>query len=261
MTPPTERHDDTPDEEAGRRPPATPQVPLEPSGQMREVASWRLTSELVRRFPGAFRVIETHPAGGQYDCLTLLPNDTSRLQRIDLNRVGSVWVHRHNEAWPWRNPWAELVANDDPKDFLDRLCDETPLARPGDIPPTSSATIGYRVVASLLTHAIFGRKHWECRNGCEDTSGYGGGARETLFDRFPGAAERLRVKEPDDLLDQPAYRFWFVLEDDRPVLAFEAMTGIAWTTSGREIDLLAKYRSSNNRIWPVVWDVAGDSLP
>jgi hypothetical protein len=34
------------------------------STQIIEAASWRLTAELVRRYPNRFTVIEMHPAGG-----------------------------------------------------------------------------------------------------------------------------------------------------------------------------------------------------
>ncbi len=38
--------------------------------QLTEIASWRIVSELIRRHPEKFTVIETHPGGGQYDCLS-----------------------------------------------------------------------------------------------------------------------------------------------------------------------------------------------
>jgi hypothetical protein len=36
---------------------------LPPSPQLREALSWKLVSELHRRHPGDFTVIETHPGG------------------------------------------------------------------------------------------------------------------------------------------------------------------------------------------------------
>jgi hypothetical protein len=42
----------------------------------------------VRRYPDHFTVIEMHPGGGQYDCLSLIARDElSNLDRIDLNRA------------------------------------------------------------------------------------------------------------------------------------------------------------------------------
>jgi hypothetical protein len=48
----------------------TPNPDAATSGTFREAASWQLTAELVSRYPDRFMVIETHPAGGMYDCIT-----------------------------------------------------------------------------------------------------------------------------------------------------------------------------------------------
>jgi hypothetical protein len=45
------------------------------------------------RFPQRIEILETHPGGGTYDCLTLvLAPATERCERIDLNRNGSAHV-------------------------------------------------------------------------------------------------------------------------------------------------------------------------
>jgi len=41
------------------------------NSQKREISSWKIVSELMRRFPNKFTVIEAHPSGGTYDCLSL----------------------------------------------------------------------------------------------------------------------------------------------------------------------------------------------
>ena len=46
---------------------------------------WVLASELLARHPDSFRVIETHPFDGFYDCLTIVP--VRGEGRIDINRV------------------------------------------------------------------------------------------------------------------------------------------------------------------------------
>ena len=37
-----------------------------------ELASWTLATEVMRRAPELLRIIETHPGGGQYDCLSMV---------------------------------------------------------------------------------------------------------------------------------------------------------------------------------------------
>ncbi len=79
-----------------------------------EWLSWELAARLVGRHHG-LRVIEDHPGGGQYDCLTIVGMDESqRSFRIDLNRVGSGHVHRGNDnVWSWRRMWNELAMRTD----------------------------------------------------------------------------------------------------------------------------------------------------
>lgn len=67
------------------------------------------------------------------------------------------------------------------------------------------------------------------------------------FDGFPEATERLRTTEASDVTDQPGYRFWFIVRDNRSVAALE-MTGFAWTLDGHRHDILSSpSRSSHNR--------------
>jgi hypothetical protein len=239
-------------------------APAEPSRQIIEAASWRLVAELVRRYPDRFTVIETHPGGGTYDCLTLLDQDkASGLHRIDLNRVGSVFVWPRGSRsgeWVWKGCWSEMVATSDPRELLDRLSEHAGLMPVTRLPPAAPAVVAYRVISAFMAHAVFGRVGWECRNGYLDSSGMSGGLRDEMFEHFPLARQRLAIREADDVLDIPAYRFWFLNREDQPFLAVEAKNGIAWDTSGRETDLFARYRRYH-RIWPVVWSVAGHLLP
>ena len=75
------------------------------SKQVIEALSWKLVSELHRRHPKKFTVIETHPGGGMYDCLCLYAvNESTSI--ASLNRAGSFQVHdeynrniAHEELW------------------------------------------------------------------------------------------------------------------------------------------------------------------
>jgi T3SS (YopN, CesT) and YbjN peptide-binding chaperone 2 len=235
----------------------------EPIKPIVEAASWRLTAEITRRYPNRFSVIETHPAGGTYDCITLLDrNEQSNLSSIDLNRVGSVWVHRKDqEHWTWRGSWAELTVADDPLPLLNRLCQKAGLPDMAHVPRSTPAVVAYRVMAAFLGHTIFGRVRWEWRNGYFDTSGgFGGGRRHELFERFPAARDRLEISKSDDVLGESAYRFWFLLRMEEPHLAIEPVSGISWDSLGRTTDLFARYRQTR-RIWPALWDMAGHLMP
>ena len=96
-----------------------------PSRQMEEIASWRLASEMVRRYPNKLSIIETHPGGGQYDCLTLI-SEVDGIT-IHVNRGGSITIFSEDDrelAVPWSQSWSQnLIAADDLKRPLDQLCE------------------------------------------------------------------------------------------------------------------------------------------
>ena len=232
--------------------------PFQPSRQLLEVASWRLVAELVRRHP-ALRVIETHPGGGMYDCLQVLldPHSNDDRPAIVLNRAGSVHVLGGDTAADayWETFWADYLSADDPRRVLDRLCGLAGLPPVRRLPPSSDATVVYSFIAAFLSSAVFGRDRWECRNGSCDSSL--GSELSTAFAAFPAARARLLERRPGDILDQPAYRFWFLI-DDAPQLCLETC-GQAWDREGNEFDLGALYRT-RRRLWPLVNFVARDLL-
>jgi hypothetical protein len=230
------------------------------SPQLVEVASWRVAAELVRRYPG-LTVIETHPGGGQYDCLSILGPSG----HLDLNRQGSAHVLEpfspDAPGGPWADFWDELAAAPDPKETLDRLCALAGLPAMPVPPPATPASAAYGFVAAFLTHATFGRVRWECRNGYHDSAGMeGSGVNGGLFIPFPAAEEALGRHDDGDVLGQAAYRFWFLLREGKPKLCLEAPTGLAYDLAGAVHDLLALHRSRRHT-WQVVSRVAGDLLP
>lgn len=194
-----------------------------------------------------------------YDCLQVLLDEHSDHDRpaIVLNRAGSVHVLGGETAADarWETFWTDYLSSDDPRRVLDRLCGLAGLPRVRRLPPSSEVTIVYRFIAAFLSSTVFGRARWECRNGFCDSSM--GSEVSTAFAAFPAARARLLERRPGDLLDQPAYRFWFLI-DDAPQLCLETC-GHAWDREGNEFDLGALYRS-RRRLWPLVNFVARDLL-
>jgi hypothetical protein len=68
----------------------------EPNRTLVQAASWQLASQLVRRHPESLRLIRGHPAGGQSDCLWLLPlrGDGD----VRLNGAGTIQVLQRFDA-------------------------------------------------------------------------------------------------------------------------------------------------------------------
>jgi hypothetical protein len=87
-----------------------------------EIASWRMVSELHRRYPDLFNVIETHPGGGQYDCLSLYDHKERHI--ADFNRRGSLHVFAGfgDSATPGSfDIWSEMSNSEHPKITLDQI--------------------------------------------------------------------------------------------------------------------------------------------
>ena len=49
----------------------------------------------------------------------------------------------------------------------------------------------------------------------------------------------------DDLLDEPAYRFWFILRGREPRLAFEE-NGVVWDRHGEQLNLVARRKAAGS---------------
>jgi len=234
---------------------------LEPSGQLIEAASWRLVAEVLRRHPH-LQVVETHPGGGQSDCLSILLEDDASGpdSQIALNRSGGVHFfagvdHRHH----WPEFWNDYLSAPDPRRIVSEVCGKAGLPAVRRLPASTPAVVVYRFIAAFMATSIMGRKSWECRNGYNDSSGMEGSyVRGEWFASFPAALARLSVRLPDDPMAEPVSRFWFICKSGRRSSVLKRPAR-AWDLEGTEFDLMKLYRV-RHRIWPVVSFVARDLL-
>lgn len=218
-------------------------------------------AEILRRHP-QLRVTEAHPGGGQYDCLCILLGDGAAGSEsyVALNRMGAThFFLRPGEDSQWHGFWEDYLNASDPRPVVREVCERAGLPAVRRLPASTPAVVVYRFVAAFMAQSILGRESWECRSGYSDSSGMEGSyARSEWFASFPAAQTRLAVRLPDDSLDEPASRFWFICKSDNPQLCLET-TGFAWDLEGAEFDLMKLYRV-RHRIWPVVSFVARDLL-
>lgn len=190
-----------------------------PARWLREVLGWGLIAELVRRHPRAFRLLETHPGGGLYDCLSLYTAEWEHI--ISLNRVGSLHFFQPDEAWQYI--WELLAAEDTDVDAaavavaeragLDQL-------RSDRLPDITTAVSFMTDVATATA-----RSGWQWRQGFHDTTGYGGGIMDAWFAALPEIPGPDRGKDPDD----HARRYWFLVKgwDRSPIAAVDEL-GVGW---------------------------------
>lgn len=84
-----------------------------PSEEDIEIAAWQIISRLDEGFDHQLRLFETHPGGGQYDCITLAEIIDGRpVIRVDLNRTGRIHVHCDGEILSLDGAWQSAFAGD-----------------------------------------------------------------------------------------------------------------------------------------------------
>jgi len=230
--------------------------------QHREILSWRLATEIVRHAPKELRILELHPGGWMYDVLAVVHLRAGQL--LHLNRNGSIHAFKTLDGLDLHESeesitWDRVVAVENPKRIVEDLGKRIRLPMLGKLPCTTPPVLVYRMISAFLAHAAGGRIQWRCCGGSFDTSGYGGGPQEEWFNKFPAASERCRIPMVGDFLDEPSYRFWFLLRNEEPVFCMEA-TGVGWDLKDRAFDLVKLYKATR-RIWPVLAQVLGDQLP
>ncbi|MGY1792798.1 hypothetical protein ACI796_02290 [Geodermatophilus sp. SYSU D00525] len=185
--------------------------------------SWRIAAELCRRVPG-HRVYETHPGGGQMDCLAL----RGPVLYVDINRLGSLHAPKVESDGPFLEPrqMNELALRPDGVEVVvDRVLGAHRIAVPTRRPRTDPDVLTYRVIAAVLAQQLF-EGPWDCRSVFHDSSGsYGSG--------MPDSAP---VRE---LAEVPANEIWCLSRGDDVVAHLHR--GWAFTGTGERLDLMSRY--------------------
>lgn len=202
---------------------------------IKRALAWWIAAEIIRRHPDEIRVVETHPGGGLYDCVSLFRRDANDSAAADMNLEG----HITHASW-FGNPggdraagiadarfnWLEVLASEDRRSYvIEALEGACGLKSPKKSPPTTSRSIGPRLLARFAGAAAFTTRTWHICNAVYDSSGMWSGVNKWVHD----------IKGPEfesqkgDLLREPYYRYWFVLDHERkPVSVTDVDLGFAW---------------------------------
>ncbi len=149
-----------------------------------------------------------------------------------MNRNGTIQVHERFEGGlssGWEPAEWDEYLRAAPGEFLDRLERASGLTR-----TATRAAVGAgdthlsRACSRSASTAVKSVHGIEIQPGYIDTSGYGGGPNEIL-ETFRAIPDDLRRTQDGDLFGEPGYRFWIVMRNDVPILAFEQDKGLAWT--------------------------------
>lgn len=214
-----------------------------------------MASELFRRHP-SLTLIETHPGGGQYDCLSLVAkNAVAPKTIIDLNRAGRIHVHEPHDPAFEPIEWATTlpVRAGDPKRpdahaVVKRLEDAAGLQSVEHAPPSTPAALVYRVIARVLGGLVNDKYDWDARNEFGDSSMESG--ERGYVRAFPAAAEAVRKRRNSDLLGIPSYRFWALLRAEEAVAMSDVDGTVYLPTETRNLATL--YHASGRRLYATI---------
>ena len=207
--------------------------------RLRIVQSWWLGSELVRRHPD-LTLIETHPGGAQYDCLTLVRAGREVEPLVHMNRIGKI----HIVASDLSMTWAEERDFGDRHGAVRRIESAAGLSAPQATPPSAPTVLSLRAIYRILASMLNEREPWDARSAYYDSSGEGSGSVD--LSAFPSAANSIKVPRPNDPFGQPGYRFWClgpghasvaILDSDGGVHLRDKETSLsdAYVRSGRSL--------------------------
>lgn len=230
----------------------------------RVASYWWIATELLRRNPG-LELVETHPMGGFYDCLTLHGNVGSRAISIDLNSNGS--IHIHPDHIHHLEDWVALTNAD--AHWVVKEIERTAELKPHDSAPSSnSRAITLRLIARVLNYVVNDKASWDVRM-LDPTRP--GSAIVDLELLEPSAPHPLSAIFPtSDLLDSFLHtstlpkglvpgRFWILFRDETAAAVFDT-SGVAHTRESR-VELKPLYARMNRNLTQTMAHALGDLLP
>ena len=209
-----------------------------------ELASRTLATELMRRAPKVLRIVETHPGGGQYDCLSIIRTDPN-LHLCAFNRLGSFTAFGRFDAGhvcsSQIDVWDRIARGDSTRTLVDETCRILHLPGPSPLPAATPVSLTYRVITAMLRTKTFSPVRWCCLNGFHDSSGFEGcGIRRDLFDPFPTVQVPSSSETSKDSVLSRAADFWFLCCEDEPIICLE-IAGCAYSREGEMIEVQPEY--------------------
>jgi len=227
---------------------------------VKRALAWWIAAEMIRRHPEELRVIESHPGGGQYDCLSLYRRGSEDALVAHLNLEGHItpvsWFAEPGDPGnsgvaDARLNWLEVLAAEDRRRYvIEALEGACGLASPHRTPSTVTTSIGPRLIARFASTAAFTSRTWHIRNAVHDSSGLTSGVNAWARDIAGPGFEPSK----SDLLGDPHYRYWFVLDSECAAAAVvDVDRGVSWRRDRPAVayelmELYARYRSRIDRV-------------
>lgn len=210
---------------------------------LQRALAWWVVAELIRRHPDKLEMHEEHPGGGQYDCLTIYDraayaaHGSAELPLVYVNVTGHIthsdWFREQHEdeGDDGRFNWYEVLCAEDRRSYvIEQLEAVSGLPSPKSTPPTTSRSIGIRLLARFAELTAFTRQSsWDLRTV-----------------RHERDLEQFMVPSPGWRDGQ----FWCVRDRDRPHALIDIYAGLAWQVAQGDggTDLLDAYRRNGSTL-------------
>jgi hypothetical protein len=231
--------------------------------------TWRILAELTRRHPGVFRIVETHPCSGQYDCVSLMARqgDNPFAQHLCDFHVPAQHFHIFEPlstpqarlsdlAWPDTNDYVlGYLSAPDPRKVVEDI--EKALGLPAYHPSgaSSAAVLVVRTIAAALERFMLSRDRLDVRCGWYD-SGYGTGPTDWALS-MPQVREGIAALSETASWEEQAgitSRVWQIRRLAAPInewgVLMDMKTGMAYA-GGEAVLLTGLYEQSGRRLAPL----------
>lgn len=225
---------------------------------IREVATWRLGAELVRRHPARLWPVQNWDCGETYDCLALIDISGRTHGLITMNRFGGACAI--NPFTPESVGGGDVIRwtaglSGDPARWVRAVESIAELPAPQSMPESTPMSLAVRVVAGFLSMAFQSRPRWAALHGYQ--------LEPQEFAHLSEAHEWYRANGADN---SAVRRMWFLTplpdggsswpeQAHLPPKIAMTQTGIAWAGE-RRINLVSAYRANGRSLPGLVADIA-----
>lgn len=215
--------------------------------------AWWIAAELARRHLAELRILETHPGGGQYDCVSVYRSPLSSSSAIvHMNfQPGGHLTSGSTSGPDQRFNWLEVLLAGDRRinvvEQLEHAGDLMALNRP---PSATERSIGPMVIGAFLQRSTLGPSQWTTANAVADDHS-GATIRSSRLQHFDAIGDHLGV-QPDSAGVERWYDVWFVgrsngvcpFSMDKPEFALDLATGHLWhPDKPASFDLMDRFQS------------------
>jgi hypothetical protein len=236
----------------------------EPSHALKQAVAWRVAVDLVRHYPSHhLRIIETHPCGGMYDCVSLVSMQAQQIQGLaSFNLAGTGLLltpwgpQRRGPAWAdalddlvWRYPPHGL--GDHAGEFAEAIAARCGLQQREPQPAKSTANLSLAVLREIVLRHAFASRPVFARNAWFDTSGEGGAVVRGWAQALPGIAGGDWVQEM-----ATATRYWSLdrqSDAHAPAVIVDVATGHWWRHGVQQSGLRTRFAAGAS-VRSLAWD-------